>query len=157
MQVAPLAERVGRLDLVGIAADPTAIMRLRSRLGRGKPGPKAALLEIAGQLDLLGDARDGDRATCPRRSVVPRSQDGGRRECYPIFMTRTAKDILDRVENWPEEDQEELAEMARAIEARRTGVYVLNDEEKAAIDAARRSGLASDEQIAAFWKRVGVA
>jgi hypothetical protein len=71
-------------------------------------------------------------------------------------MNQHTKDILNRVENWPEEDQAELAEIAREIEARRTGVYVLNDDEKAAIKAALRTGIASEEEVAAFWKRVGV-
>ncbi len=72
-------------------------------------------------------------------------------------MTQAANDILRRVESWPREDQEELAELAREIEARRTGVYVLNDKEKAALDEALKSGVASDEEVAAFWKRHGVA
>jgi hypothetical protein len=72
-------------------------------------------------------------------------------------MTDTAKDILERVAAWPPEDREELAEVAREIEGRRDGVYVLNDEEKAAIAAARQSGIASDAEVAAFWKRLGIA
>jgi len=72
-------------------------------------------------------------------------------------MTDTAKDILERVAAWPPEDQEELAEVAREIEGRRTGVYVLNEDEKAAIAAARRSGIASDAEVAEFWKRLGIA
>ena len=72
-------------------------------------------------------------------------------------MNRTAKNILSRVEGWPQEDQEELLEMVRAIEARRTGVYVLNEDEQAAIDAARKSPVAPDEKVRAFWKRFGLA
>jgi hypothetical protein len=71
-------------------------------------------------------------------------------------MTETAKDILERIATWPEEDQEELAEVARDIEGRRHGVYVLTEDEKAAIEAARRSGFASDSDITAFWKRHGI-
>jgi hypothetical protein len=37
-------------------------------------------------------------------------------------MNQDAKEILRRVETWPEEDLAELAEAAREIEARRTGV-----------------------------------
>ena len=72
-------------------------------------------------------------------------------------MNAAVKTMLERVAAWPEEDQEELAALAREIEARRTGVYPLSDGEKAAIDAARRSGLASEDGVAAFWKRYGVA
>lgn len=72
-------------------------------------------------------------------------------------MSPTTKKILEQVESWPEEDQEELAEVAREIEARRSGVYVLTDDERAAIAEARKSGLVPDTDIAAFWKRHGLA
>src|SRR5947208_1532854 len=36
-------------------------------------------------------------------------------------MTATTQKLLEQVADWPEEDQEELAELAREIEARRTG------------------------------------
>ncbi len=71
-------------------------------------------------------------------------------------MSDTAKDILERVATWPEEDQEELAEIVRDIESRRNGLYVLTAEEQAAIEAARRGGFVSDADIAAFWKRHGI-
>jgi len=71
-------------------------------------------------------------------------------------MTQGAKAILRRVEHWPQEDQDELAELAREIEARRTGVYVLSDDERAALDEALRSDVASDKEVAAFWKRHGI-
>jgi hypothetical protein len=74
-----------------------------------------------------------------------------------FLMTQSAKEILRRVETWPEEDQEELVEMARAIEARRTGEYLLSQDERAAIETARRSPVASDEKVRAFWERFGIA
>ena len=76
---------------------------------------------------------------------------------YIVVMSPAVKSILERVASWPAEDQEELSELARAIEARRTGVYPLSDEERAAIDAARRGPLASDDEVKAFWKRRGPA
>jgi hypothetical protein len=75
---------------------------------------------------------------------------------YTGGMNQHTRDILNRIETWPEEDQAELVEVAREIEARRTGVYDLSDDEKAAIKAALQSGIASEEEVAAFWKRVGV-
>lgn len=48
--------------------------------------------------------------------------------------------------------REKLSELAREIEARRTGVYRLSDEERAAIEASRRGPLASDDEVEAFWK-----
>jgi hypothetical protein len=44
-------------------------------------------------------------------------------------MSPSARKLLERVASWPDEDVAELEEIAREIEARRTGVYVLSDEE----------------------------
>jgi hypothetical protein len=73
-------------------------------------------------------------------------------------MTREQIDsVLEKVRSWPQEDQEELAECIREIEARRTGVYALNDEEREAIAKARREPFVSDDDVRAFWKRRGIA
>ena len=80
--------------------------------------------------------------------VNPRSITGGRHV--------SPRHHLGKVSAWPEEDQVELAEVAREIEARRTGVYTLSDSERAAIAEARRGDFASDDEAAAFWKRHGV-
>jgi hypothetical protein len=61
--------------------------------------------------------------------------------------------VLEKVRSWPEQDQEELAEAAREIEARRTGVYVTTRDEKLSIQAARESPLLGDDEVTAFWKR----
>jgi hypothetical protein len=42
------------------------------------------------------------------------------------------------------------------IGRRRTGLYVLRKQERAAIDEAERSRIVSDEEAAAFWKRHGI-
>jgi predicted transcriptional regulator len=57
-------------------------------------------------------------------------------------MSPSTKRLLEQVESWPAEDQEELAEYAREIEARRTGVYVMSDDEHAAV----RKGLAQADR-----------
>ena len=67
-------------------------------------------------------------------------------------MSSKVKEILQHVESWPEEDQEELAEVARDIEARRTGVYRATAEELLALDAAEQSGIASDEEVEAAFR-----
>ena len=64
--------------------------------------------------------------------------------------------FLDRVRSCPQEDQEELVECARDIEAHRTGVYVLNEEERAAIEEAQRGGVVPEGEMEAFWKSFGV-
>ena len=48
-------------------------------------------------------------------------------------MSPKTKKLMEHVESWPQEDQDELAEFAREIEARRSGVYVVDDEEETAI------------------------
>jgi hypothetical protein len=72
-------------------------------------------------------------------------------------MSPAAKEILDKVARWPQEDQEELAELAREIEARRTGVYALSEQERVAIADARKGAFASGDDMRAFWKRHGLA
>jgi predicted transcriptional regulator len=71
-------------------------------------------------------------------------------------MSPDVKEILKQVESWPEEDQQELAEVARVIEARRTGVYRLSDEERAAVRegmaAARRGEFVPDDEMEKFYQ-----
>ena len=62
--------------------------------------------------------------------------------CYIVAMSPGTKSLLEKVESWPAEDQEELAEYAREIEARRTGVYTMSDDERAAV----RRGLAQADR-----------
>ena len=59
-----------------------------------------------------------------------------------IRVTSTAvKIILERVASWPAEDQDERCELARGIEARRSGLYRLSDEHRAAVAAPRAARL----------------
>jgi hypothetical protein len=72
-------------------------------------------------------------------------------------MTPKTQKLLELVKSWPEEDQDELAEYARDIEARRTGVYSATAEELQAIDEAiaelERGEVASEADVrAAFAK-----
>jgi hypothetical protein len=64
---------------------------------------------------------------------------------YNAGMTREQIDaVLDSVRSWPAEDQEELAEIARDIEGRRTGRHSATAAELKDIDDARSSGVATD-------------
>ncbi len=71
-------------------------------------------------------------------------------------MTPSTRTLLEQVQSWPQEDQDELAELAREIESRRTGVYRLSDEERIAVqagmDAARRGDFASDAEMDEFYR-----
>ena len=68
------------------------------------------------------------------------------------MVAKVLKDVIEQAETWPEEDQVELAEYAREIEARRTGVYHATLEELKAIDEADRSGVASDAEVEAAFR-----
>ena len=76
--------------------------------------------------------------------------------CYSVGMSPKFKELLQQVESWPEEDQQELAEVARVIEARRTGVYRLSDEERAGVRegmaAARRGEFVPDDEMEKFYQ-----
>jgi hypothetical protein len=67
------------------------------------------------------------------------------------------KKLLEQVESWPEEDQEELAELAREIEARRAGVYKFTEEERVAVEQGLREAgtrnFASDEEVTEIFKK----
>jgi hypothetical protein len=71
-------------------------------------------------------------------------------------MSPGTKTLLEQVQSWPEEDQEELADVAREIESRRSGIYRLSDEERSAvragIDAARRGDFAPDDEMDEFYR-----
>jgi hypothetical protein len=75
-------------------------------------------------------------------------------------MTPLAKNLLDRVASWPDEDVAELNELAREIESRRTGVYMISDDEWAdlqeGVSQADRKEFVSDEVIAEADKRHGI-
>jgi hypothetical protein len=68
------------------------------------------------------------------------------------MLAKVLKDVISQAETWPEEDQVELAEYAREIEARRTGVYHATPDELRAIDEADRSGVATDEEVEAAFR-----
>jgi hypothetical protein len=67
-------------------------------------------------------------------------------------MSPAIKQIIERVASWPEEDQEELAEIAREIEARRSGVYKATADELRALDEAERSGIATNDEVEAAFR-----
>lgn len=75
---------------------------------------------------------------------------------YKLNMSPGTKTLLEQVQSWPEEDQEELAAVAREIESRRNGVFRLSDEERSSVragmDAARRGDFASDAEMDEFYQ-----
>jgi hypothetical protein len=75
------------------------------------------------------------------------------------MTTKTLKDVMEQAATWPREDQDELAEYAREIEARRTGVYTMSDDERVAVGKglaeADRGEFVPDELVAEADKRRG--
>jgi hypothetical protein len=71
-------------------------------------------------------------------------------------MSPGTRTLLEQVQSWPEEDQEELADVAREIESRRSGVFRLSNEERTAVrvrmDAARRGDFASEDEMDEFYR-----
>jgi hypothetical protein len=71
-------------------------------------------------------------------------------------MSPETRALLERVHTWPEEGQEELADVAREIESRRSGVYRLSDEERiavrAGIGAARRGDFVPEDEMDEFYR-----
>ena len=76
---------------------------------------------------------------------------------YADRMNRLLKEVIKHAETWPLEDQEELAEYAREIEARRTGLYTMSDQERVAVGKglaeADRGQFVSEERVAEADKR----
>lgn len=72
-------------------------------------------------------------------------------------MSPETRTLLEQVQTWPEEDQEELAQVAREIESRRSGVYRLSADQRIAVragmEAARRGDFVSDDEMEEFYRR----
>ena len=49
------------------------------------------------------------------------------------MTTKTLKEVMEQAATWAREDQHELAEYAREVEARRTSVYTMSDDERIAV------------------------
>jgi predicted transcriptional regulator len=75
------------------------------------------------------------------------------------MITNPLKALIEHAASWPLEDQNELAEYAREIEARRTGIYMMSDDERAAVAkglaAADRGEFVADELVEEADKRHG--
>jgi hypothetical protein len=73
------------------------------------------------------------------------------------YMNAEVRHVLSRIEHWPEDDQDELVQLALEIEARRHGVYHATPEELLAIDealaAVARGEIASDEEVEAVFAK----
>jgi hypothetical protein len=67
-------------------------------------------------------------------------------------MNAKLKELLQQVESWPESDQADLVEVLEQIEIRHRGEYRATPEELQALDEAERSGIASEQDVAAAFQ-----
>jgi hypothetical protein len=71
-------------------------------------------------------------------------------------MSPINKTIFQQIASWSEEDQEEIATIAREIESRRTGIYRLSDAERIAvregIDAADAGHFAPEDEMEEYYR-----
>ena len=74
-----------------------------------------------------------------------------------VMNDLSLKTILENAEAWPEEDRQELADYARIIEARRNGLYRIDESERLALeeglDDAEKGRFASDAMLAESTNR----
>jgi hypothetical protein len=77
-------------------------------------------------------------------------------------MSKLLDDVIDRMRGWPEERQDEAAQLLLELETQQTSRYRLTAEqvrEVQRIQQKLRDGtatFATDEQMAAFWKKCGL-
>jgi len=73
------------------------------------------------------------------------------------MKTKLLEDVLERVETWPKERQEDAAWLLMAMEAQGTSPYRLTEEQReqvrAALKEVERGEVASDEEVAAVFDR----
>ncbi len=72
-------------------------------------------------------------------------------------MNAKLKDLIERVDTWPEQAQEEALQLLLALEQEYAEPYELSPEDRAAIDRSlddmRAGRFATDEQVAAVFGR----
>jgi hypothetical protein len=72
-------------------------------------------------------------------------------------MNAKLKSIIERVDGWPQEAQEEAAQLLLALEQEYSEPYQLSGEDRAAIDRSledmRQGKFATDDQVQAVFNR----
>jgi hypothetical protein len=77
-------------------------------------------------------------------------------------MTKLLQDVIDRVRTWPEDRQDDAARLLLDLEAQQNNSYRLTPEQVKEVEEIRkqlRDGtiqFASDEEMAALWKKCGL-
>ncbi|HET7850024.1 MAG TPA: hypothetical protein VFL51_13270 [Pseudolabrys sp.] len=77
-------------------------------------------------------------------------------------MTKLLQDVIERMRHWPEERQDEAAHVLLDLEAQQASRVRLSAEQVREVERIQRSVregaavFATDEQMAAFWKKCGL-
>lgn len=72
------------------------------------------------------------------------------------------RDVIERMSQWPEDRQDMAAQVLLDLEAQQANRYRLSAEQIAEVERIQRqvrdgtAEFASDEQLAAFWKKCGL-
>ncbi len=68
-------------------------------------------------------------------------------------MSEKLLEILQRAQDWPEADQQELADFASDIEMRASGAYTATSDELQALDEADASGPTTPARMQEIYKK----
>ena len=77
-------------------------------------------------------------------------------------MTKRLQDVIERVRQWPDDRQDQAAELLLDLEAQQTSRYRLTPEQVREVEQTLqevRNGtaeFATDEEMEAFWKNCGL-
>ena len=77
-------------------------------------------------------------------------------------MTKRLQDVIERVRQWPDDRQDQAAELLLDLEAQQTSHYRLTPEQVREVQRIQKkvrdgtAEFATDEQMAAFWKKCGL-
>jgi len=81
---------------------------------------------------------------------------------YICDMSKLLNDVIDRVRAWPEDRQDEAAQLLLDLEAHRTSRYRLTPEQVREVESIQKklrdgtATFATDEQMVAFWQKCGL-
>jgi hypothetical protein len=79
-----------------------------------------------------------------------------------LQMTKLLQDVIERVRNWPDDRQDDAARLLLDLEAQQNGGYRLTAEQVREVERIQKrvsegtAQFATDEQMAAFWKKCGL-
>lgn len=77
-------------------------------------------------------------------------------------MTKLLRDVIARVQHWPDDRQDQAARLLLDLEAQQNSPYRLTPDQVKEVDEIRKRlrdgtmSFATDEEMAALWKKCGL-